>query len=79
MSRTVVSEKLEKEFKEIFSLNPNDLGNKYLTVIYKYVTGPLKKMPFIYVIPTSFLFSILLYIILGHFVIKLVSLLQYAF
>ncbi len=79
MSRTVVSEKLEKEFKEIFSLKPNDLGNKYLTVIYKYVTGPLKKMPFIYVIPTSFLFSILLYIILGHFVIKLVSLLQYAF
>lgn len=79
MTQTILSNKLEREFQEIFLVKPNDLGNKYLTLAYKYFTGPLKKMPFIYVIPTSFIISMMMYIVLGHFVIKLVSLLQYAF
>lgn len=79
MHRSILTNKLEKEFQEIFSLKPNDLGNRYLTAIYKYITSPLKKMPFIYVVPTSFVVAIMLYVLLGQLVIKLVSLLQYAF
>ena len=79
MQRTSFSHKLEQEFSEIFAVKPNDLGNKYLTFLYKYITGPLKKMPFIYVIPTSFIVALALYILLGQLVVKLVSLLQYAF
>lgn len=79
MTQSFLSNKLEKEFHEIFSLKPNDLGNRYLTTIYKYVTAPLKQMPFMYVVPVAFMASIMLYLLGGHFVIKLVSLLQYAF
>lgn len=79
MKRSSFPQKLEKELQEIFSIKPNDLGNKYLTIVYKYMTGPLKQMPFIYVVPTSFIAAIILYILLGQMVIKIVSLLQYAF
>ncbi|CAN5219359.1 hypothetical protein BH09PAT2_BH09PAT2_03330 [soil metagenome] len=71
--------KLEQELQEIFSIKPNDLGNQHLTMVYKYITGPLKKMPFVYVIPMSFVVSFMLYALLGQFVVKLVSLLQYGF
>lgn len=71
--------RLETEFRNIFSLPPNDLGNKWLTFLYKYFTHPLKKMPFLYIIPLSIIAAIGMYIVLGPFVIKLVSVLQYGF
>lgn len=71
--------RLESEFRSIFSLPPNDLGNKWLTFLYKYFTRPLKKMPFLYIVPLSILVAIGMYILLGPFVIQLVSVLQYGF
>lgn len=70
---------LQHEFNRIFSLPPNDLGNKWLTYLYKFFTHPLKKMPFIYIVPLSVLFATLLYVLLGQLVIRLVSVLQYGF
>ena len=79
MHSSILSHKLEKELREIFSIRPNDLGNRHLTSMYKFVTGPLKQMPFIYVLPTALILAMMLYIVLGQLVIKIVSLLQYAF
>lgn len=70
---------IQKEFNNIFSLPPNDLGNKWLTFLYKSVTRPLKKMPFIYILPLSIFIAIAMYFVFGQYVIKLVSVLQYGF
>ena len=79
MAQSFNIRKLKQEFEDIFSLKPNDLGNKHLTFAYKWVTGPLKKMPFIYLLPISFVSAVGLYILFGNLVIKIVSLLQYGF
>lgn len=71
--------KLQKEFNTVFSLPPNDLGNKWLTYLYGFFAHPLKKMPFLYIIPLSVLGAILLYVLLGQLVVKMVSILQYGF
>ena len=71
--------RLQNELHRVFSLPPNDLGNKWLTAIYKYITHPLKKMPFVYIIPLSIVASFMMYVIFGQLVVKLVSILQYGF
>ncbi|HRN70453.1 MAG TPA: hypothetical protein PLS49_04660, partial [Candidatus Woesebacteria bacterium] len=57
--------KLQNEFDKIFSLPPNDLGNKWLTYLYGFFAHPLKKMPFIYILPLSLVGAIVLYVLLG--------------
>ncbi len=64
---------------EVFSIEPNDLGTSYLTTFFKKITSYLKTMPFIYVIPVTFLISIFMYFVFGKFLIKLVTVLQYGF
>ncbi len=70
---------LKHKLQEVYFVEPNDLGNSYLTLIYKTVTSFLKQMPFVFIIPLSFLVSILMYLIFGSLTVKLTSLLQYGF
>lgn len=71
--------KIQDEFNQVFSLPPNDLGNRKLTFVYKFITHPLKRMPFLYIVPLSLLVAAGLYFLFGQFVIKLVSTLQNGF
>ena len=70
---------LKKKLKEIYLIQPNDLGNPYLTKIYKKITPYFKVMPFIIVVPISLLFAFLMYFVFGPLIVKLASLLQYGF
>lgn len=68
---------LKNKLNEIYDLEPNDLRIGPLTRMFKMTTGRLKKMPFLYVVPLSFLVAGLLYALFGQMLINLVSLLQY--
>lgn len=69
--------KLKKNLDEIYSIPPNDLYFRPATKMYKILTGRLKKMPLLYILPMSFFISATLYLVFGQLVVKLVSLLQY--
>ncbi len=71
--------KLKKQYHEVFSLEPNDLGQSSLTQLYKSFTSPLKKMPFYIIVPLALLSAVLLYVLFGQLIVKLASLLQYGF
>ena len=60
-------------------VEPNNLGHSFATALYHRLTGFLKTMPFIFVIPISFISAIILYFVFGSLLVKLVSLLQYGF
>jgi len=71
--------RMRQKMNEVFSIEPNDLGTSYLTTFFKKITSYLKTMPFIYVVPVTFLISIFMYFVFGRFLIKLVTVLQYGF
>ena len=71
--------RLKHKLQEVYVLKPNDLGNYRLTALYKTMTSFLKSMPFIYIIPLSTLFSVMLYLAIGTLIVKLTTLLQYGF
>ncbi|MFA9288996.1 MAG: hypothetical protein ACEQSA_03905 [Weeksellaceae bacterium] len=71
----IVSQKLQ----DIFQIPPNDLGNQYITSFYKLFTRPLKKLPFLFIVPLSAAVALAGYLMFGHLIIHLVSLLQYGF
>ncbi|VVA44056.1 conserved hypothetical protein [Candidatus Roizmanbacteria bacterium] len=71
--------RMKQKMNEVFSVEPNELGVSFLTNYFKKITAYLKIMPFVYIIPVTFLISIFLYFILGRFLIKLVTVLQYGF
>lgn len=71
--------KLEEKYKEIYSLAPNNLGSELMSKLYKYITKPLKVLPFIYILPISFLIAVAMYLVIGRLTISLASLLQYGF
>lgn len=71
--------RLKHKLQEVYFIEPNDLGNPQLTAVYKITTSFLKKMPFIFIIPLSMIFSIMLYVLLGGLVVKLTTILQYGF
>jgi len=71
--------RLKRKMNEVFSIEPNDLGVNFLTNYFRKIAAHLKIMPFIYVIPVTLLTSIFLYFVLGRFLIKLVTVLQYGF
>ena len=79
MNKKMYPQHIQEELQRILSVPPNDLGDKHLTMVYKFFTRPLKKMPFFYIIPLSLMGAVLMYLLLGPFVIKLVSILQYGF
>ncbi len=74
-----INYRLHNKLEEVFSIEPNDLGNEKLTLIYHRLTSFLKRMPFIYIVPLSFIMAIILYFIFGTLVVRLASLLQYGF
>lgn len=73
------AKRLKKQMNEIFLLEPNNLGFWPLTSLFKRTTKPLKTMPFIIIIPVTFIIALIMYLIFGNLLIKLVSLLQYGF
>ena len=58
---------------------PNDLHNETLTSWYKALTAPLKRIPFLYIIPLSVLLAGFMYLVVGQLLIRLVTLLQHGF
>ncbi len=75
----VIDIRVKKKYEEIFIVEPVDLGASFLTNIYKKITSHLKKFPFMWIVPLSFGISFILYFLLGPYLIKLVSILQYGF
>jgi len=70
---------IEREFQQIFAVKPNDLRMPWLTALYKWTTGPLKRMPFIYFVPLALCAVLALYLLVGPLIIRLASILQYGF
>jgi len=71
--------RLKNKLNEVFLISPNDLGWKNLTDIYKQLTYYLKKLPFLIIVPLSFILVIISYIVLGKFLVILATILQYGF
>ncbi len=69
----------EDSLHRIYAIPPNDLGNRWLTSVYKRLTGPLKHMTVFYILIISGMVALSSYIVLGQLTIKLVSLLQHGF
>lgn len=74
-----INYRMKQKMNEVFSIDQNDLGANYLTNNFRRITSYFKVMPFVYVIPITFLASVFLYFIFGRFLIKLVTVLQYGF
>lgn len=71
--------KFKQKLNEVFIIEPNDLGFSFLNYWYKKLTAPLKIAPFIFLVPLSLIAATLLYFLLRHFLVGLVTLLQYGF
>lgn len=71
--------RLKEKMNEVFCIQENNLGFFFLTRWYKKITSHLKQIPFIYIIPLSFLCVLILYILLGRTLILLISRLRYGF
>ena len=71
--------RLKQKMDEVFSIEPNELGTGFLTNYFRKITAYLKVMPLIYIIPLTFLITVFMYFVLGKFLIKLVTVLQYGF
>ena len=71
--------RMKQKLNEVFLVEPNDLGIDSLTFYFRKITARLKTIPFAYVIPFTFLISLVLYLILGKLLIRLVTILQYGF
>jgi len=76
---TEINLRLKKKLDEVFSIEPNDLGIDFITFYFKKITAYFKTIPFVYVIPFTFLISLVLYLLLGKLLIRLVTILQYGF
>ncbi len=74
-----LNNKIRQKLDEVYSVKPNDLGTPVINELYHGTTKFFKTMPFIFIIPSSFLGALILYVLFGSLVIRLVSLLQYGF
>lgn len=70
---------IKNRYHETFIVEPSDLGHPLLTKIYKTITGTLKIMPFMYIIPVSIIVSLLLSFMFGFSIVRIASLLQNGF
>ncbi len=71
--------RLKRKLNEVFSVEPNDLGNDFITHYFKRITAYFKVIPFVYIIPLTFLISLFLYFLFGRLLVKLVTILQYGY
>lgn len=69
----------KRKLHEIYAIEPNTLGSRWLTYLYRTLTFPLKSMPFYIIIPTSGIIALAIYMLLGNLSIAVVSVLQYGF
>ena len=67
---------LKHKYHESFVVDPSDLRNPTLTKIYKNISGRLKVMPFLYLIPLSVLLIVGVSLLFGLSVVKVATLLQ---
>lgn len=70
---------LKEKMHEIYAVRPNELGFHKVTMMYKAVVPYFKTMPFIIVIPVAFCVAMFMYVVLGPFLVKLVTLFQHGF
>jgi hypothetical protein len=70
---------LKKHLKEVYIVEPNDLGFPPLTFLYRKINIFFKTAPFIFLVPLSFIGATLIVYVFGLLAIRLVSLLQYGF
>lgn len=77
MTNDKLYEELVQKMTEISEVTPQQVGP--FTSVYKRVTPYMKKKPLKVLSISSFIIAGFLYVLLGSFVIKLVSLLQYGF
>jgi len=71
--------RLKKKLDEIYVIEPNNLGARFLNDIYKRINIYFKTAPFIVIVPLSFIIAILIYLVFGFLLVRLVSILQYGF
>jgi hypothetical protein len=71
--------RLREKLREVYSVEPTDLRFGPLNTLYKRATRRLKTMPFVAIVPLAFVLAALMYILFGHLIVKLASLLQYGF
>lgn len=70
---------LKNKYHEALLVDPSDLGNPTLTKIYKRVSGNLKTMPFIYLVPISFIIILAVSLIFNFSIVRIATLLQNGF
>lgn len=71
--------RLKKKLNEVFFIEPNDLEVGFLTFYFRKITAYFKVIPFVYIIPFTFLMSVFLYFLFGKLLVRLVTILQYGF
>lgn len=74
-----ISNLLKKRLKEATVVEPNDLGYRPLTTLYRKITIFFKTAPFLFVVPIALIGATGLVYLFGLLAIRLVSLLQYGF
>lgn len=70
---------LKKHLKDVYVVEPNDLGFPFLTFLYRKINIFFKTAPFIFLVPLSFIGATLIVYVFGLLAVRLVSLLQYGF
>lgn len=70
---------LQNHLKEIYVVEPNDLGFPPLTFLYRKINIFFKTAPFIFLVPLSFVGATVVVYVFGLLAVRLVSLLQYGF
>jgi hypothetical protein len=78
-NQSFLHNQLDQKLYEVFVVKPNDLGSRRLTALYKIITKRFKVMPFLYIVPLSLIVAIVAYILFGHLIVKLTTLLQNGF
>ena len=70
---------LKNKYHEAFIVDPSDLGNPVLTKVYKRISGNLKTMPFIYLVPISIVIIFILSLLFKFSIVRIATLLQNGF
>ncbi len=70
---------LKTKYHEAFIVDPSDLGNPTLTKIYKSISGNLKTMPFIYLVPISISTIVVVSLLFKFSIVRIATLLQNGF
>lgn len=70
---------LKKHLKDVYVVEPNDLGIPLLTTLYRKINVFFKTAPFLFLVPLSFIGATFIVYMFGLLAVRLVSLLQYGF